>query len=425
MVGDPLVIAEKARARLRSVVTSLREGRRMKEKAILLPSSADVVVTPCEVNELHGTGTLLFRIFSDSSSIVSLRSSNFYDVPQVFGAANFCLPLARVSRAEIAAWVKWWLAGTSVRRVICFPYLPADPIVALAVREAFNVPLCTYIMDDKNVCAEGISDSLMQELLSKSRLRLVISPEMRLAYTKKYGMKFWLLPPLVPEQMIRRNPVHSSNGNNLRRGVLLGNIWGQRWLDALRAAIRTSGYQVDWYCNHKNPRSLVFDRAEMEQDGIRLLDPVAEADLPAILSKYSYAVVPSDTLDGQSPPSVQAIAELSLPSRIPTILATSHLPILVLGNARTSAGRFVERFQIGAVAAYEADAVRTALDRLLKPESQARIRNRAAALSDSFSAEGSADWIWSSLKAGEACDPTYEELIPYIHEEELLETATS
>jgi hypothetical protein len=163
----------------------------------------------------------------------------------------------------------------------------------------------------------------------------------------------------------------------------------------------------------------------MEEDGIRLLDPVAEADLPAILSKYSYAVVPSDTLDGQSPPSVQAIAELSLPSRIPTILATSHLPILVLGNARTSAGRFVERFQIGAVAAYEADAVRTALDRLLKPESQARIRNRAAALSGSFSAEGAADWIWSSLKAGEACDPTYEELIPYIHEEELLKTATS
>src|ERR1700745_2085690 len=120
MVGDPLVIAERARARLRSVVTSLRDGRRMKDKAVLLPSSTDVVVTPCEVNELHGTGTLLFRIFGDSSSIVSLRTSNFYDVPQVFGAANFCLPLARLSRAEIATWGKWWLAGSSACGVICF-----------------------------------------------------------------------------------------------------------------------------------------------------------------------------------------------------------------------------------------------------------------------------------------------------------------
>jgi hypothetical protein len=412
MVGSPLLIAEKARSRLQSVITSLREGRPANLNVIRLPNPADVVVTPCEVNELHGTGTLLLRIFRDSSSVVSLRTSNFYDLPQTFGAANFCLPLAQASRPEVLSWVKWWLNTTAVRRVLCLPYLPADPIVGITVKELFNVPLCTYIMDDKNVCTNGIPDSLMEELLAKSDLRLVISPEMREAYEKKYRLKFFLLPPLVSDELLSSTPLRHLNGTKSRRCVLIGNIWGQRWLDLLRNTFRGSGYQIDWYCNQKSPRALSFNRADLEQDGIRLLDPIPESDLPAILSKYSYAIVPSDTLDGKSPPNVQAIAELSLPSRIPFMLATAHLPILVLGHPETSAARFVERFKFGAVIPYDADAVRIALERLAEPETQSAIRSRAAALSASFSARGSADWIWRSLEAGEACDLTYEKLMP-------------
>ncbi len=414
MVGNPLLIAEKARARLHSVVNSMRDGRvpEVQVDVPRLPSEADLVVTPCEVNGLHGTGTLLFRIFPDSSSIISMRTGNFYDGTQDFGAAQFCLPMLQASRPEIASWVRWYLAGTSVRRILTIPYLPDDAIVAIAAKEQFDVPLCTYIMDDKNVCDEGISDSLMEELLSKSALRLVISPEMRAAYESKYRMKFWLLPPLVPEELVRREPVHFSNGGDPRRGVLIGNIWGQRWLDLLRATFRDSGYRIDWYCNHKDPTSLEFDRAELERDGIRLMAPVLEANLPDVLSKYSYAVVPSDTLDGQSPPSVQAIAELSLPSRIPTMVATSHLPILVVGDPKTSAAQFVDRFALGAVAPYQRDAVQAALERLLDPAKQSQIRERAAAISGSFSARGCADWIWRSLEAGQACDLTYEKLMP-------------
>jgi hypothetical protein len=412
MVGSPLLIAEKARSRLQSVIASLREGRPANLNVIRLPNPADVVVTPCEVNELHGTGTLLLRIFRDWSSVVSLRTSNFYDLPQTFGAANFCLPLAQASRSEVLSWVKWWLNTTSVRRVLCLPYLPADAIVGITVKELFNVPLCTYIMDDKNVCTNGIADSLMEELLTKSDLRLVISPEMREAYEKKYGLKFYLLPPLVSDELLSRTPIHHLNGAKHRRCVLIGNIWGQRWLDLLRHTFRHSGYQVDWYCNQKTPRALSFDRAELEEDGIRLLDPVPEGDLPAILSQYACAIVPSDTLDGKSPPSVQAIAELSLPSRIPFMIATSHLPILVLGHPETSAARFVDRFNFGAVVPYETDSVRAALERMTKPENQSAIRSRAASLSANFSARDAADWIWRSLEAGKACDLTYEKLMP-------------
>jgi len=406
-------MAEKARARLKSIVSAFRDHPEQMQR-LPLTGEMDLVVTPCEVNQLHGTGTLLFRLFPDSSQIISLRTSNFYGGPQDFGAQNFCLPTGQNSRAAITAWVQWWLNGAKIRRIICFPYLPDEPLLAIVLKDIFNVPLCTYIMDDKNVCAEGISDGLMEELLRKSSLRLVISPEMREAYEKKYQMPFWLMPPLVPEELIHAQPRPLNPEASLQRGVLLGNIWGQRWLDLLRQTFRGSGFQVDWYCNQKKPLGLTFDPQEMEADGIRFMQPVSEADLPAVLARYPYAVVPSDTLDGQSPPSVRAIAELSLPSRIPTIVTMSHLPILVLGHPDTAAARFVTRFRLGEVVPYEAAAVRAALQRLSTAEAQAQIRSRAAEISPHFTSKGAADWIWRSLACGSACDRKYENLMPVI-----------
>jgi hypothetical protein len=412
MVGSPLLIAEKARARLRLVLNSMQEGRSPNISTLRLPNPADVVITPCEVVDLHGTGVLVSRMFSDSRSIVSLRSSNFYDVPQKFGAANFCLPLIQSSLKEVTAWVKWCLAGTKVGRALCLPYLPAEPVIAIAVKELFKVPLCTFIMDDKNVCAEGISDSLMEELLVKSDLRLVISPEMRAAYEKKYDLKFWLVPPLVSEELIRRTAEPVRQGLDQKRGVLIGNVWGQRWLDMLRSTFRNTGYQVDWYCNQQNPRALTFDRDELARDGINLLEPVHDSQLPSILEKYAYAIVPSDPLDGVSPPSVQAIAELSLPSRMTFIVATSHLPILLLGNPRSAAAQFLKRFDLGMITPYETGAAQTAIRHLLEPNTQSSIRSRAASLAGKFSAADAAAWIWRSLAAGEACDQIYEHLMP-------------
>jgi hypothetical protein len=409
-------MAAKARARLQSAMNSVKDGRAPDMKGQVditkLPNPADVVVTAAEVNELHGTGTLLFRMFPNSSQIISLRSCNFYDGEQTFGGAAYSLPTASGSRPEVYSWVKWYLSATTVRRVLTIPYLPADPLVALAVKDQFNVPLCTYIMDDKNVCDDGISDELMEEMLAKSDLRLVIGPEMRDAYEKKYGMKFWVLPPLVPDEIIHKEALPLAKNIDSKRGVLLGNVWGQRWLDMLRETFRDSGYHVDWYCNQKDPIFLEFDRKDLEADGITLQNPVKEAQLPSVLQQYAFAVVPTDTLDGQSPPAVQAIAELSLPSRIPTIVATSHLPMLVLGSGKTSAARFVKRFDLGELAPYERQAVQEKLEQLLKPETQSAIRQRSAVLSRSLSSNGQADWIWRSLAAGKACDLTYETLMP-------------
>jgi len=373
--------------------------------------TADVVITSCEVSPAHGTGTLLLRMFPDSSDVISLRTSNFYDGVQAFGAAQYCLPLAHSTPGEILAWVKWCLAGVSVRRIMVLPYLPADPLVALAAHEATGAPLCTYIMDDKNVCADGIDDAGLLRLLESSRLRLVISPEMRDAYARKYGMDFFVVPPLVPESLLKREVVWPPDDIDWSRGVLLGNVWGQRWLDMLRDCFRGTPYSVDWFCNQERPAGLSFDPAEMAEDGVRFNNPVGEAALPQLLARYPFAVVPTDTLDGHSPPSVQAIAELSLPSRIPTMVAMSHVPVLVIGSPRTSAGQFVLRFGLGEVVPYERQAIAAALQRLTRRETQEAIRGRAAELAPKLSSEGIADWIWDSLAKGAPADPRYEGLM--------------
>jgi hypothetical protein len=416
LIGSPLVVAQQARARMQAMLATLREGSSDKSAPVALasrmPAVADVVITACEVTSAHGTGTLLLRIFHDDAEIVSVRTSNFYEGRQSFGAAQLCLPLAQSSRPEIESWLKWHFRNTRVRRIVALPYLPADPVVAATLRKLTGAPLCTYIMDDKNVCADGIDAAVMADLLGHSGLRLVISPEMRDAYQKKYGLGFWVMPPLVPEALLKRDPVPFPAGADPRRGVLLGNIWGQRWLDTLRRVFKGNAYHIDWFCNQKDPAGLVFDRNEMIKDGITFHEPVDERALPELLSRYAFAVVPTDTLDGHSPTAVQAIAELSLPSRIPTMIATSHLPILVIGSPQTCAARFVMRFQLGEIAPYEAAAVTASLDRLLQSKVQADIRRRAAVLAGQLSAEDSAAWIWRSLAMGEPCDMRYETLMP-------------
>ena len=82
MIGSPYI----EKGRVPSSVpwsSSMQSGRAPESNGQVdvtsLPPESDIVTTAAEINEFHGTGTLLFRIFPDASSIISLRTSNFYD----------------------------------------------------------------------------------------------------------------------------------------------------------------------------------------------------------------------------------------------------------------------------------------------------------------------------------------------------------
>jgi hypothetical protein len=366
----------------------------------------DVVITSNEITSLHGTGVLISRIFGEKEGIFSLRSRNDYG-EHSFGTLNVCLTHSGLSRSEAFFNVAQSLAGQTPRSSLCVPFYPDDALSALAVRQTYGVPLCTYIMDDNNVASRGIPDDLMAELLENSALRLAISPELREAYEEKYGLKFWLLPPVVaPEAISATASDPKRELGDAKRGILIGNIWSRNWLSALRAALRNSGLRVDWY--GKLQAWLKVSVAELSEDGIDARGFIAESELAALCRSYPYALIPSGTLDHRE--DHPAVARFSLPSRMPFILAACNTPMIVLGSRATAAARFVERLEVGIAASYDSRAFREAVETVSSREQE--FRERAAKLAERFSARDVADWIWKSLALGQACDSRFEDVMP-------------
>lgn len=367
----------------------------------------DVVVSHVEVNDAHGTGLLTKRLFGGIPGLVSIRSHDLYGGSQDFGDVAVRLVHDGV-RATVLRGLLAAARGAEVSRAVCIPYFAEDVATALALKDVFAMPLCTFVMDDNNVEGDGIADGPLRELLVRSELRLAISPELRCAYEEKFGLRFWLVPPLVAPELIAREPLGAEAGRpGAGRGLLVGNVWGADWLERLGATVRGTGVELDWYSNGPRPPAGV--EAALAADGIRVCGAAPEERLLAALRAAPYVLVPSGTLDATD--TRRAIARFSLPSRIPYALATAQTPLLVLGHPGTAAARFVTRHGVGVTSPYDRDRFVAAVAEVTAPASQAAMRARAAALGPLFSAEGARDWIWRSLALGEAVDHRFEHLV--------------
>lgn len=368
----------------------------------------DVIITPNEVNGRHGTGVLVKRLFGHCPDILAIRSRNIYGADQQFGKVAFCLPHPTASRQQSFFSVMRALDGLAPRRILCIPYYYDDVMTALAVKELFNVPLCTWIMDDQNISVQVISDELMGELLAKSSLRLAISPELQRAYQDKYDLPLHFLPPVVPDALLSTSAqVPPESTFTAPVGLIIGNIWSDRWLELLRRTVRGTSIQVCWYWTGGSwlDRRLT-ERAALEEDGILLRTPIeTEEGLVADLRTRPFTVVPSGTLDAAD--DNPAISRLSLPSRIVFNLATSNTPIIILGSEQTAAARFVRRYGVGTVSSYEPESFKQAVAFVCEPANRRTLRENAARLAASLAASGTAEWIWRSLAAGAPCDDRF------------------
>ena len=196
------------------------------------PGPVNLIVTLCEVSDRHGTGVLLRRIFGEGRDKVTVRSRDFYGGEQEFGVARFTFEHGDAPRPEVYSTLLRALGGLQVRRILCVPYKLDDVRTALAARDLFGAPLCTWVMDDQNIEANGIPDEPLHELFTRSALRLAISPELRQAYQAKFGRAFALAPPAVGASFLQVNPTPpDSERLAQRRGLVFGNIWGERWLE--------------------------------------------------------------------------------------------------------------------------------------------------------------------------------------------------
>ena len=373
---------------------------------------ADAIVAHIEINNHHGVGVLLQRMFGECGNIVSIRSQDYYGGQQNFGAMHTSISHGNKPHDMVVWDVLEALRGATVRRILCVPYFPDDALTAVALKEAFGVPLCTFLMDDQNLYADGITDAVMAELLERSSLRLAISPDMRAAYEAKYGRKVWFMPPLAPTSLIPHR-LNGASAEALRSqsAVILGNIWGQHWVELLRATVRGSGITLRWF-NNGEFRWLPCSKDDLAKDGILPQEGAAVPDeiFVETLRQAPFLVLPSGTLDEAD--DRRFIAQLSFPSRIPYILATSHTPILVVGNEQTAAARIVTHLGIGIAVPYRREAFLEGVARITDPEANLAMRRAAFLLSLRFADLGASEWLWQSLAKGRPIDNRYEDLMP-------------
>ncbi len=188
------------------------------------------------------------------------------------------------------------------------------------------------------------------------------------------------------------------------RGALLGNVWGAHWLTLLQATVKDSGVTLEWYSNADFP----LEREELLASRIHPQPPHEDDALVRALRATWFAVLPSGTLDSSD--DRHFIARNSLPSRLIFLMATAHIPVIVLGSRETTAARFVEEHAIGLVADYDRNSFLAAVRRILDREENIAMRKRAFAMSPRYADAGAAEWIWQSLAAGQPIDRRFEDL---------------
>ncbi len=403
-------LAEELLSLTRAAVETPAQSAVVRESPPLL-SPADAIVAHIEVNDGHGVGVLLRRLFGHYPSILSVRSQDHFGGRQDFGALALRIGHEDLSLDAARGKVRQALGENTVGRILAVPYYPADVLNALAIQELSGAPLALYLMDDQNITSNGIPDELMGRLLERAALRLAISPELAAAYEAKFEARFWLMPPVVPSRLILDRPLPAAEVLAApRRGVILGNIWGQRWLEKLRETVRGTGIRLTWLSTNYL-FYLEGSAEELAADGIDIPAgaPLPDPELVEALRRAAFAVVPTGTLDEGD--DRKFLALLSLPSRIPFLLATAHLPILVIGDERTAAARFVRDLGIGMVTPYDGGRFTEAVAKITETRTNMALRRRALALAARFTDVGAAEWIWQSLARGEAFDLRYEDLM--------------
>ena len=363
----------------------------------------DVVVTPGEINDRHGTGPLVKRIMKGRRGVCSVRARDDWG-HQNFGDWNVKIAQEGFSRPECFRNVLRVFSGRRVASVLCVPFLEDDLITSIVLKEAFGAILCGYVMDDQNVSVSKVPDALMREFLEKCSLRLATHPELQYEYQRKFGLPFSLLPAVVPDALISGD---ASVPEELGRehGALIGSFWDQMWFDRLCAELSQCQCRIDWYGNNQSPW-LKFPPEVMESAGVTAKGLIPESRLAAELRRYSFVIVPVGILnqsDGN-----QGIAALSLPGRILFAAATSRTPILIVGSQDTCGARFVKHFGIGEVAPYDAPRIAAAMDRLSDPAVQRTMRANAGRMA-AFSDSGVVDWLAASIAQGLPADSRFED----------------
>jgi hypothetical protein len=369
----------------------------------------DVVISHVEINFSHGTGIILSRLFEGRTDFVAIRSRTYYGgQPRISPREEFVLPFGMRSRHKIVERAAKWLLNYRVRSILCVPYLETDLTLAIASQAVSGAPLGMWVMDDNCLERDVIRRELMAEAIERATALFAISPELKRRYQREFGKPFTVVPPLVATSMLRTKPSTVPGAKCL---VLIGNVWSVAMLDRMSRAVEAAGLTVEWLS--PNPgiglgpltASVLADRGVLISDGS---DPDTVRD---VVTRATAVIVPSDP--GDAGMHETALGAMSLPSRMPFVLATAGTPMIVLARPGTAAGAFVEHFGVGCVVPYDGAALLAAVEQLEKPEVQMAIRGKSAEVAEKFSFSGLGDFIFDTILArGRRSSDRFEALLP-------------
>jgi FkbM family methyltransferase len=373
--------------------------------------SYKIIVSANEVNHNHGVGIFLHRLFPDTSDVYSIRSVDLYQGDHYFGSQEFCLHEKNASFHKVLSAVQSNLGQIRATGILLIPYYPADFLLGLALKRLYNCPLCVFVMDDQNIYAHSVEDYLVQQLLDVADLCFGISRPLCDAYQQKFHKKFWFFPPVIENKLIQQALPETPAIQQVPepRGVLIGNIWSQRWLDQLCSLCRQTEVNVDWYGN-PNRNWIDFDEGELETNNIYFRGFVEEEDLISALKLASFAIIltgSSDSADDRP-----ELMKLSLPSRSCFMTATANIPLLVVGDKNSAIARFVDSAGLGVVCAYNETDFTQAVRYICLPDNQSRIRANSLVVGKQLGSDGLGKWLWDSLMIKRPLDLRFEKLWP-------------
>jgi hypothetical protein len=373
-----------------------------------MTSGNTVLISAVEINDHHGVGVYLARLFGDEQNVIALRSRSMYGGSCVFSPKSY-----EISRSISGASGEWrsrmsaLCAGLEVARIVAVPYFPEDFENALLLKELTGARLCVYLMDDQNIFESEVSDRLVEQLLKKSDLRLAISQEMRAAYQAKFGYKFVFFPPVIrSDEILEENFVGTSE---IDRIALTGNFWRKATFDRFCALIRRTSVQVDWFGKGPSASWLEVDPEHLGEIGIHCAGYLPAPEFVTRLRQYPVMIVPSGSPDSDD--GNLAFSHFSLPSRLVFGLAQARIPVLVLGHPETAAGRFVRQLGIGETSAYDEEPFQLTLTKMLEKEYQRNTRNRCLEVSHRFVTKDPGAWILNSVDRGKALPSPFDGLL--------------
>ena len=354
----------------------------------------EILITSGEINDRHGTGLLLSRVFSGDSAF-NIHSRSFYGIHGDFAAVE----IANDGPGDkFASFILREIAGLlRIEQTLVVPYLPDDAHTAIALKEATKAPLATWVMDDQAVFSDHFPKALLRELFAQSNIRFVISPEMKEEYQRAFDVPFFVLPPTVSQTLLNSARETSQPSNESECCALIGNVWSTSWLTRLEGVIGKSGWKVNWYGHDSGKND--------EKSGLIKRGFVSEIQLAEELAAMPFVIAPTGTGDDEDD-SIH-FTKLSLPSRIPYLLAVHKVPILVVGSEESCAARFVNRLGVGLRCAYNPDEFAQAAQRLCNPDFNSRCRKNCVQHAALFGDGDLANWIWRSAGAGTPIDSRF------------------